>query len=111
MQAYARVNRNPLGTVGLAGTSWPLNRARTTHLFGFDAIFDIRNSWYEADAIGALSFVMADLNDRATDLHLWSSVEFWARRKRWRLLWHQQHLSTENESRPSRRPVAKLSCG
>jgi argininosuccinate lyase len=79
-QAYARVNRNPLGAVGLAGTSWPLNRARTTELLGFDAILENsklgRESWYAAEAIGALSFVMADLNDLATDLHLWSTEEF-----------------------------------
>jgi argininosuccinate lyase len=79
-QAYARVNRNPLGAVGLAGTSWPLNRARTTQLLGFDAVLENsklgREAWYAAEAIAALSFVMADLNDLATDLHLWSTVEF-----------------------------------
>ncbi|MFM0348145.1 argininosuccinate lyase [Paraburkholderia sp. RL17-347-BIC-D] len=79
-QAYARVNRNPLGAVGLAGTSWPLNRERTTHLLGFDAVLENsklgREAWYAAETIGALSFVMADLNDLATDLHLWSSIEF-----------------------------------
>jgi argininosuccinate lyase len=33
-QTYARVNLNPLGAVGLSGTSWPLNRHRTTELLG-----------------------------------------------------------------------------
>ena len=79
-QAYTRVNRNPLGAVGLAGTSWPLNRVRTTNLLGFDAMLENsklgREAWYAAEAISALSFVMADLNDLATDLHLWSSTEF-----------------------------------
>jgi argininosuccinate lyase len=42
-QAFARVNRNPLGAVGLAGTSWPLNRRRTTQLLGFDGLIEIRN--------------------------------------------------------------------
>jgi argininosuccinate lyase len=80
MQAYSRVNRNPLGAVGLAGTSWPLDRERTTHLLGFDSLVENsklgREAWYAAETIGALSFVMADLNDLATDLHIWSSVEF-----------------------------------
>ncbi|WWX97362.1 argininosuccinate lyase [Pseudomonas tolaasii] len=80
MHAYGRVNRNPLGAVGLAGTSWPLDRQRTTHLLGFDSLVDNsklgREAWYAAETIGALSFVMADLNDLATDLHIWSSVEF-----------------------------------
>ncbi|RZT28848.1 argininosuccinate lyase [Cupriavidus agavae] len=79
-QAYGRVNRNPLGTVGLAGTSWPLNRARTTELLGFDGRVENaklgREAFDSADAIGALSFIMADLNDLATDLHIWSSTEF-----------------------------------
>jgi len=79
-QAYGRVNRNPLGAVGLAGTSWPLNRARTTDLLGFDDQVENsklgREAFDAADAIGALSFVMADLNDLATDLHIWSSSEF-----------------------------------
>lgn len=79
-QAYARVNLNPLGAVGLAGTSWPLDRDRTTQLLGFDGL--VRNSklgreaFYGVDAISALCFVMADLNDLATDLHLWSTSEF-----------------------------------
>jgi argininosuccinate lyase len=79
-QAYGRVNRNPLGAVGLAGTSWPLNRMRTTELLGFDGLIENsklgREAYYAAEAIGALAFVMADLNDLATDLHLWSSTEF-----------------------------------
>ena len=79
-QAYARVNRNPLGAVGLAGTSWPLDRHRTTRLLGFDGLVEnsklAREAFYGVDAIGALSFVMADLNDLATDLHLWSTSEF-----------------------------------
>src|SRR6185503_4542568 len=73
-QAYLRVNRNPLGAVGLAGTSWPLDRQRTTHLLGFSAVLENsklgREAYYAADAISALSFVMADLNDLATDLHV-----------------------------------------
>lgn len=79
-QAYGRVNRNPLGTVGLAGTSWPLNRERTTELLGFDGQIENsklgREAFDAADAICALSFIMADLNDLATDLHIWSSAEF-----------------------------------
>ena len=79
-EAWTRVNRNPLGAVGLAGTSWPLNRARTTELLGFDGLVEnsklCREAYYAAEAIAALAFVMADLNDLATDLHVWSSTEF-----------------------------------
>ncbi len=79
-QTYARVNLNPLGAVGLAGTSWPLDRHRTTELLGFGAVLENsklgREAFYAADAIASLSFVMATLNDLSTDLHLWSSTEF-----------------------------------
>jgi len=80
VEAYARVNLNPLGAVGLSGTSWPLDRQRTTELLGFGGVIDNsklgREAFYAAEAIAALSFVMSTLNDLATDLHIWSSTEF-----------------------------------
>lgn len=80
VEAYARVNLNPLGAVGLSGTSWPLDRQRTTELLGFGGVIDNsklgREAFYAAEAIAALSFVMSTLNDLATDLHVWSSTEF-----------------------------------
>ncbi len=79
-EAYARVNLSPLGAVGLAGTSWPLDRARTAALLGFAGLVEnsrlAREAYYAADAAAALSFVMATLNDIACDLHVWSSWEF-----------------------------------
>lgn len=79
-EAYARVNRSPLGAVGLAGTSWPLDRDRTAALLGFNGLVEnsrlAREAWYAAEAAAALSFVMCTLNDIACDLHLWSSFEF-----------------------------------
>lgn len=79
-EAYRRVNRNPLGTVGLAGTSWPLDRDRTTRFLGFYDIIDNsklgREAYYAAELVAALSLIMSDLNDLATDLHVWSSTEF-----------------------------------
>ncbi len=78
--AYARLNLNPLGAAGLSGTSWPINRALTTELLGFDGLVTnsklAREAYYAAEVAAALSFVMATLNDLATDLHLWSSHEF-----------------------------------
>lgn len=79
-EAYARVNRSPLGAVGLAGTSWPLDRERTAALLGFNGLVEnsrlAREAWYAAEAAAALSFIMGTLNDLATDLHVWSSWEF-----------------------------------
>jgi len=80
VECYARVNLNPLGAVGLSGTSWPLNRQRTTELLGFSGLVENsklgREAYYAAEAIAALSYVMCDLNDLATDFHVWSTTEF-----------------------------------
>ncbi|KAJ3496785.1 hypothetical protein NLG97_g2403 [Lecanicillium saksenae] len=79
-EAYSRVNRNPLGTVGRSGTGLRIDRERTTKLLGFDS--SVKHSLlgkdadFAADIVAALSFVMYHLNDFATDLHLWSSNEF-----------------------------------
>lgn len=79
-EVFVRVNRSPLGAAGLAGTSWPLDRNRTAHLLGFHGLLEnsrnAREAYYAAEIASALSFVMADMNDIATDLHLWSSREF-----------------------------------
>ncbi len=39
-QAYARVDRSPMGTTVLNGSSWPLNRTRMADYLGFAAIVD-----------------------------------------------------------------------
>ncbi|MBL8699318.1 MAG: argininosuccinate lyase [Alphaproteobacteria bacterium] len=80
VESYARLNLSPLGAVGLAGTSWPIDRDRTAALLGFSGLVEnsrlAREAWYAADVVAALSFVMATLNDIATDFHVWSSWEF-----------------------------------
>ena len=79
-QAYGRTNINPLGTVGLAGTSWPLDRERTTELLGFGGLVENSRLGLEAhyaiEAISMLSIIMSSMNDLASDLHLWSTYEF-----------------------------------
>lgn len=39
-EAYARIDRSPMGTAVLNGTSWPLNRARMADYLGFAATVD-----------------------------------------------------------------------
>ena len=39
-QAYARLDRSPMGTMVLNGTSWPLTRERMASYLGFEAIAD-----------------------------------------------------------------------
>ncbi|WP_429924132.1 argininosuccinate lyase [Agrobacterium vitis] len=79
-EVFARVNLSPLGAVGLSGTGWPINRNRTAELLGFEGLVYNsklgREAYYAAEVANCLSFVMSDLNDLATDLHVWSSNEF-----------------------------------
>ncbi len=78
--AYERTNRNPLGTVGLSGTSWPLNRDRTTELLAFSGLVDnarlALEEYYAVEVMAVLSFIMSSVNDLASDFHLWSGFEF-----------------------------------
>ena len=39
-EAYARIDRSPMGTTVLNGTSWPLNRNRMADYLGFAALVD-----------------------------------------------------------------------
>jgi argininosuccinate lyase len=78
---YKRTNLNPLGAAALAGTSWPLNRNRTTELLGFDALLE--NSQDSVAAIdyfmefaSAIAIHMSNLSRLAEDLQIWSSDEY-----------------------------------
>ena len=79
-QVYDRLNRSPLGAVGLSGTELPIDRDLTASLLGFPSI--LRNSltgrdaYYQVEIAFALSMVMTHLNDLCTDLHIQSSTEF-----------------------------------
>ena len=79
-QAYDRVDRCPLGAVGLSGTDVPINRHRTAALLGFQSIlpnsrlgYDI---YFQVEIAFLLASVMIILNDLCSDLHVFSSIEF-----------------------------------
>lgn len=75
-QAYARVNRSPLGAAALATSSFPLNRARLAVLLGFEGL--VENA-YDANHLapvdsalevaGALSIAAIQLGQFAQDIH------------------------------------------
>ena len=79
--AYACVNRCPLGACAITTTGFPIDRAYTADLLGFDELQV--NSYgaiaavdYLADACSVLATSMLSLGRLAQDLLLWSTVEF-----------------------------------
>lgn len=50
-EAYARIDRSPMGTTVLNGTSWPLNRKRMAEYLGFAALVD---NAYDAAQISSM---------------------------------------------------------
>ncbi len=76
-----RVNIMPLGAAALAGTSYPIDRAYTAHLLGFDApaensldAVSDRDFAIEFTAVAAL--LMTHLSRFSEELILWSSTQF-----------------------------------
>jgi argininosuccinate lyase len=75
-QAYARVNRNPLGAAALATSSFPLDRGRLAALLGFDGL--VENA-YDANHLapvdsalevaGALAIAAVQVGQFAQDIH------------------------------------------
>ena len=80
-QAYDAANANPLGSAALAGTTYPLDRAKTTEELGFatmipnslDAVSD-RDFLLDLDY--ACSVAMIHLSRLSEEIILWSTSEF-----------------------------------
>lgn len=80
-RAYDAANANPLGSAALAGTTYPLDRAKTTEELGFatmipnslDAVSD-RDFLLDLDY--ACSVAMIHLSRLSEEIILWSTSEF-----------------------------------
>jgi argininosuccinate lyase len=80
-EATVRVNRNPLGACAITTTGFPIDRAYTTTMLGFEGLQV--NSYgaiaavdYLTESCAMLSVCMLNLGRLAQDFLQWSSVEF-----------------------------------
>ena len=80
--AYRLANRNPLGSGAGYGSSFPLNRALTTQLLGFEGMHvnvvyaQMSRGKTEQTALTALAAVAATLSRMAMDICLYNSQNF-----------------------------------
>jgi len=81
-EAYNKTNLNPLGTAALAGTSWPLDRDRTSELLGFDGLVKHAKDAgvfapdYVAEILAVWSILMSNLGRMCGDFYVWVTSEF-----------------------------------
>ncbi len=78
--AYASTNQNPLGSCAITGTGFPIDRARTTVLLGFDAMTgntygSIATVDYLLESVSAAAVLLAGLGRVVQDLLLWCTNE------------------------------------
>jgi len=79
--AFATTNRNPLGACAITGTAFPIDRARTSALLGFDGptgntYGSIATVDYLLENVSAAAVLLAGLGRVVQDLLLWCTHEF-----------------------------------
>ncbi|MFN3580665.1 MAG: argininosuccinate lyase [Pseudomonas sp.] len=76
-----RVNRMPLGSAALAGTTYPIDRQVTCELLGFDAVSGnsldgVSDRDFAIEFCSAASLAMMHLSRFSEELVLWTSAQF-----------------------------------
>ena len=76
-----RVNRMPLGSAALAGTTYPIDRQMTCELLGFDAVSGnsldgVSDRDFAIEFCAAASVAMMHLSRFSEELVLWTSAQF-----------------------------------
>jgi argininosuccinate lyase len=81
MDAYKRVDMNPLGSAALTTTSFPIDREMTTELLGFSRIMEnsidgVSSRDFIAETVFSLSMLASTMSKICEELILWSTFEF-----------------------------------
>lgn len=78
---YRRVNRLPLGSAALAGTTYPIDRLYVTELLGFDGVCEnsldaVSDRDFAIEFCSVASLIMMHLSRISEELILWTSAQF-----------------------------------
>ncbi|MDY6920876.1 MAG: argininosuccinate lyase [Pseudomonadota bacterium] len=76
-----RVNRMPLGSAALAGTTYPIDRSITARLLGFDSLCEnsldgVSDRDFAIEFCAAAALCMTHLSRFSEELVLWASAQF-----------------------------------
>ena len=80
-ECRVRVNRMPLGAAALAGTPYPIDRAMTARLLGFDGLCEnsldaVSDRDFAIEFVSACALAMVHLSRMSEELVLWVSAPF-----------------------------------
>ncbi|WP_448561694.1 argininosuccinate lyase [Trichothermofontia sp.] len=80
-EGYKRLNTSPLGCGALAGTPFPIDRAYSANLLGFDRIYSnsldgVSDRDFAVEFLCAASLIMVHLSRLSEEVILWASEEF-----------------------------------
>ncbi len=81
MDCRKRMNQSPLGSAALAGTTYPIDRAYTAQLLGFDAptensLDSVSDRDFAIEFCAFASVLMMHLSRASEELVLWTSSQF-----------------------------------
>ena len=81
LNAYEHTNLCPLGAAAFASTGFPIDRAKTTKLLGFNSILEnsmdaVSSRDFIIESISCFSNLMTNLSRLAEEIILWSTSEF-----------------------------------